>query len=97
MIVAAIYAVVWPKPADAARPRPRSKWEHLVLRWFHMLVWLSLAASCFLRLGLIEAAGMADLLAWLALVLYGIFLFVLARERAAASRASKGESGLGQL
>jgi hypothetical protein len=69
LLVAAIFVVVWPKDrlADASALRL------FVVRWFHALVWVFLAASCFLR---IQPAlnGLANQVALAALITYLIFM-----------------------
>ena len=82
--VAVVYFFVWPKPKGADQP-PRSPRVHFVLRWFHSLVWLLLAAACFLWAG--GSSGLANVLALLALALYLIFVVTLLAERRAGRSA----------
>ncbi len=84
LVIAAIYVVVWPRPRDAAAARARPAWRHLILRWFHALVWLLLALSCFIRPSRpLGGAATANVLASLALVTYVIFLGTAVADRAA--------------
>ena len=53
MCLALLWYFVWPKD-NTPKPlkqvpgyRPRPVWMHDVLRWFHMLVWMLLATTCF--------------------------------------------------
>jgi hypothetical protein len=78
LAVAAVYVVVWPRPprqgGAAARPRGRQ----FILRWFHSLVWLLLALSCFVHAS--QIAGTATVgraLAALAGLMYIVFLSAL--------------------
>jgi hypothetical protein len=76
LVLAAVYAVVWPRPRRAA-----PGWRRLVLRWAHALVWLALAGSCLLR----AASGptvAADALAQAAALLYAAFLGAVVIDRA---------------
>ena len=80
LLVAAIYAVVRPRPKQPASTR--LSWRHPVLRWAHALVWLMLAGSCFLRAA--DQSGSADganALALVAALLYAFFLATLVVER----------------
>ncbi|MFN8500454.1 hypothetical protein [Kouleothrix sp.] len=69
LVVAAVFVVVWPKDrvADAGALRL------FVVRWFHALVWVFLAASCFLRMRP-ELGGLANRVAFAALITYLIFM-----------------------
>ena len=72
LIVAAIYAVVWPQPKLGFERPP---WRHLILRWGHTAVWLLLAASCFVRsTDSASAIGPANVLALLGGLLYASFI-----------------------
>ena len=68
MIVAAIYAVVWPRPKPGVE---RPAWRHVILRWGHSAVWLLLATSCFVRsTDRVSATGAANVIALLGGLLY---------------------------
>lgn len=71
LVVAVVFVFVWPhdRVADAAGLR------YVVVRWGHTLVWLLLAASCFVRAVLGAAgAGLANNVAFGALLVYLAFL-----------------------
>jgi hypothetical protein len=83
VVVAAIYTVVWPRPKAAVTPA-RSLWRHVILRWFHPLVWVLLALSCFIRPSQwLGGSATANGLALLALLVYGIFLVTVLSDRTA--------------
>ena len=74
LLVAGVYAVVWPRPRTGDSAQPRPTWRHLVLRWFHALVWALLALSCFIRASLLPGgSGVANVVALLALPTYAAF------------------------
>lgn len=78
LAIGAAYYYVWPKP-DLRRVSPRTVREHVVLRYFHSLVWVLIAAGCFLG-----AAGLGDIGRWVALLgipVYVIFLVYVVRDR----------------
>lgn len=78
LAIAAAYYFIWPQPGPK-RLAPRSVREHVVLRYFHTLVWVLLAAGCFLA-----AAGLGEFGRWLALLgipVYVIFLVYVVRDR----------------
>jgi uncharacterized membrane protein YhaH (DUF805 family) len=76
-VIATVYYYVWPKPEPKARPRPL--WMHLILRYAHSVVWVTLAFVC----ALVYAGQMAlaEPLAYLALLLYATFMIVLFIDR----------------
>lgn len=78
LAIAVVYYQIWPMP-NPKRIRPRSTWQHLVLRYAHSLVWILLAAGCFLAGGGYGALGLA--LAFAALPAYAIFLVVVVQDR----------------
>jgi drug/metabolite transporter (DMT)-like permease len=84
LVIAAIYVVVWPRPKTSGLGTSRPAWRHLVLRWFHPLVWVLLAISCFIRpiVGR-DDSSLANGIALLALVVYAIFMGTLALDRTA--------------
>lgn len=78
LVVAAAYYRLWPQPSPK-RSLPRTSFQHFVLRYGHMLVWLLLAAGCFLA-----GAGYASIgltLAFAALPVYIVFLVMLVQDR----------------
>jgi hypothetical protein len=72
LIVACVFAAFWPQAQGAGA----SGLPYLVLRWGHMLVWLLLAISFFVRAGNSRSANM---LALAALLVYLAFLAVRLR------------------
>lgn len=78
LIVAAIYAVFWPRSKAA---RVHSHRRHLILRWFHALVWVLLALAFFVRgSGAAGSYGLANITALIALAVYVVFLLALLRR-----------------
>ncbi|SRR6266850_2270684 len=75
VIVAAAYYFVWPGWKDPERVLQRPLWSKIILRWFHSLTWVLLAAACYLR---------ATLPAAVAGGVYLIFILTLAHERRSA-------------
>jgi len=72
LIVAAIYAVVWPRPTPGVE---RPAWRHVLRRWGHSAVWLLLATSCFVRSAdSVSATGAANVIALLGGLLYVGFI-----------------------
>ena len=89
LVVAFIYAWVWPKPDPEAKPRP--VWRQFVLRWFHALVWALLALSCFMRP--VTTEEMANQVALMALGVYGFFIGnLLADKRDIKGNAKDAEN-----
>lgn len=57
-------------------------WRHVILRWFHALVWVLLALSCFLRANQFpRELATADVTASVALLLYVVFASTRVIER----------------
>jgi cytochrome b561 len=78
LAVAVAYYRIWPVPSPK-RTQPRTPWQHFVLRYSHSLVWVLLAAGCFLA-----GTGYANFGLWLAaaaLPLYIVFLVMLVQDR----------------
>lgn len=78
LAIAFAYYRIWPQPSPK-RTQPRSTWQHIVLRYSHSLVWVLLAAGCFLA-----GAGHANIGLWLAaaaLPVYIVFLVMLVQDR----------------
>lgn len=83
LAVAGTYLIIWPKPPKKST-HERTRGTHLVLRYFHALVWFLLAAACFLW-----GVGnpLATVLALLALVVYALFMVTFLRDRSAQRAA----------
>ncbi len=83
LTVAAIYLVLGVR-ARPGRATPVPTWRRYILRWFHSLVWILLALSCFIRAAVLPGGtSAANLSALLALLLYFIFLGTLVADRRA--------------
>jgi hypothetical protein len=78
LAVAAAYYRLWPQPSPK-RTQPRTKFQHSVLRYGHALVWLLLAAGCFLAGAGAVPIGLA--LASASLPVYILFLVLLLQDR----------------
>jgi hypothetical protein len=77
LVVALVFTVVW--PGDRVLPGETGL-RYLILRWSHVLVWLLLGVSCFVRgLGGEGGAGMANLIALAAGLTYLVFMVTLIR------------------
>lgn len=80
LLIAALFAVFVPygdKVAVATGIR------HFILRWFHSLLWVALAASFFLRAsGNPTLQGIADPVAALGGIMYAAFMFTLVSTQA---------------
>lgn len=70
LLVAIAFAFVWPSNKAASATGLR----FALIRWGHSLVWLLLAASCFLRGLDASASGAANVIALLAGLSYIAFL-----------------------
>ena len=82
LVVAAIYAVIWPRPKPEAPARPL--WRGLILRWGHSVVWIALAGSSFVRP---NAEGVANVLALVGGLLYALFIAAVVLDRRASAQA----------
>jgi hypothetical protein len=85
MCLALLWYFVWPKD-NTPKPlkqvpgyRPRPVWMHDVLRWFHMIVWMLLAATCFFTDA--DQSTLASVSALLAGVFYVIFVVTLIKDK----------------
>ena len=78
LAVAAVYYQLWPQPSPK-RKEPRTRFQHLMLRYGHMLVWLLLAGGCFLAGAGFVPFGLG--LAFLSLPVYIFFLVMLVQDR----------------
>ena len=84
LVVAAVYSFWAPGLSAKAVVASLSVWQYFILRWFHPLVWVVLAASFFIRgSSLADRRSVANALALIALALYLTFLlsFALVRMR----------------
>jgi len=71
--ISVVWLFVWPSDkVDGA-----SALEFLVLRWFHAIVWLLLAAAAFMAAAGPTRARGSQTLGWMALATYAIFLIVM--------------------
>lgn len=87
LMVALIYLFISPRLIKR-RQSPYAKWRYLVLRWFHSLVWLLLALSCFLWGEYLNGgAVLANVLALLSLAIYLVFIVTFIVDRKAQNRA----------
>lgn len=77
LVVASTYYFVWPGWKDPDLVQRRTLWSNIILRWFHCLAWVLLAAACYLR-SAVPAA--------LAGGVYLIFILTSARERKSAKQ-----------
>jgi len=78
LAVAAAYYQLWPQPSPK-RQQSRTPFQHFALRYGHSLVWLLLAAGCFLAAFGYTAIGLG--LASLSLPVYISFLVMLLQDR----------------
>ncbi len=72
LALAAVWVFVW--PAEQAVGAGAA--QYFVLRWFHAIVWLLLAAAAFAA-AVPRGARMAQLFGWMALAVYVSFLVVM--------------------
>ena len=87
LLVAGIYLVYSPGLGDTGRLNSNPAWRYLVLRWFHSIVWLLLALSCFIWGEYIAGgAALANVLAIVSLVIYVIFILTFISGRRSRSR-----------
>jgi hypothetical protein len=81
LVVAAVYLVIWPRPSRKGGAPARPRWRQFVLRWFHSLVWLLLALSCFVRASqLAGSAAVGSALAVLAALMYIVYMGALVAD-----------------
>jgi hypothetical protein len=80
LLVAGVYCVFFPSRKDASSKSSGAR--YFVLRWFHSLVWLLLAVSCFMWGELLPGGTIAaKIISLIALMAYLIFIltFVITR------------------
>ena len=82
VIIGIVYTLLWPRPGKGVE---RSSWHHLIIRWFHGIVWFLLAAACFVRTNP-ENNTLSNELALLGLLFYLIFIGTLIYERSQLRR-----------
>lgn len=76
--LAAVWVVVYPRPLAAKL----TGWRFIVIRWFHALTWLLLAAAAFLAaFNLLGGAALAQPVALASLAVYVAFMLTLAISR----------------
>jgi uncharacterized membrane protein YkvA (DUF1232 family) len=85
LALAVLWYFVWPKD-NTPEPlkqvpgyRPRPAWMHDVLRWFHTLVWMLLAAAVLFADA--EQPTLVSACALLAGVFYVVFVVTLIKDR----------------
>lgn len=78
LAVAGAYWYLWPKPGYR-RVTPRTPWQQFILRYFHALVWVLLAAGCFVAGSGFGTLGL--ILAFLGIPVYVIFLVFFVKDR----------------
>lgn len=83
--VAILYFFLWPRPKTGTPER--SATQHFILRWGHSLVWLLMAAACYVAAG--GNPRPARLIGWSAMIAYIVFMATLALESFAAKRSRK--------
>ena len=82
--LAVLWYYVWPKDRtpepfkQLPEYKPRSAWMQSVLRWFHALVWVMLAATCWF----LDAAQttLASASALIAGIMYATFVVALIKD-----------------
>jgi len=90
--IAIAYYFFWPQPSPK-RLTPRTRAQHIILRYFHALVWVLLGTGCLL--GWAGYGGLGGAVALLGVPVYGVFLYFVIRDRnveladAAARRKGK--------
>jgi hypothetical protein len=83
--IAALFYFIWPrdKTPEAVKQQPgyqpRPAWMQAILRWSHLLVWLLLAATCFLASA--GQSALASATALLAGILYLLFVTTLMKDK----------------
>jgi hypothetical protein len=84
-VVALMLTLVWLRIFPKRLADKANHWRFIVLRWFHALVWLLLAAAAFVaRFEVLGGAHTAQPLAWLSLVAYLTFIVTLLTSKRAA-------------
>src|SRR5262245_38955101 len=77
--VSVVFFIVWPRPKPPEHGSSRSIGAHIVLRWFHSLVWALFALACFFWAGAMPQ--IAGRLSALSLLIYVVFLLTLKADR----------------
>jgi Flp pilus assembly protein TadB len=93
--LAVLWYYVWPKDRTPEplkklpEYKPRPAWMHSVLRWFHALAWVLLAATCwFLDAGQDPLAAASALMAGIMYVTFVVTLIKDGRRRKAFEHES---------
>ena len=82
--IAVLYLAFYPHSKNEILSGSSHKWRYLILRWFHSIVWLLLALSCFMWGEYIPGrTALANILALLSLLFYLTFMVALVLERKA--------------
>jgi hypothetical protein len=77
VVVALVYLFLWPGRKNPDRVRQLPLFQRIVIRWFHSLSWLLIAAACFYW---------SKLFAAVAGVVYLMYIFTLNRSRPGLNR-----------
>ncbi|WP_304830796.1 hypothetical protein [Candidatus Binatus sp.] len=81
LTIAAVYSVIWPGWRDA-HPAPHPFAICFVLRWFHAITWILLAASFFIRSSIAPSrTTLANAIAPAAMLCYVAFIATFAYFR----------------
>ena len=82
LVIAVIYIFYVPLPSPSYDLRSQVWWKFAVIRWFHPLVWVLLAAACFMMQASVDhAKPWAKGLAFSGLVTYVVYIFTLLTEK----------------
>lgn len=78
LVLTVIWVFVWPSGKAIGTDGLRA----IILRWFHALVWLLLAASAFIAgFNVLGGESTARFVAFLSLITYLIFMFTLVTSK----------------
>ena len=82
LVIAITYVFYVPLPSPSYDLRSQVWWKFVVIRWFHPLVWVLLAAACFvMQSSAGYAKPLAKGLAFSGLVAYVVYIFTLLIEK----------------
>ena len=85
LVIAVIYVFYVPLPSPTYDLRNQVRWKFVVIRWFHPLVWVLLAAACLvMQSGADYAKPLARGLAFSGLAAYLVFIVTLLIEKQSA-------------
>ncbi len=86
LAVAAVWLFVWPRQKAAA-----TGVRFFILRWFHAVVWLLLAAAAFIAgFNVLGGVNTAQPVAWLSLLTYLIFMLTFATAKSEQAPLNPG-------